>query len=274
MNCRNAESLFSAFLDDELSQGERRHFESHLLGCRRCSQSVRELKGAMALVNDAVTASAVEMSPHFEDDLMDRIRSGEAMRPTVIEWIQSFLVPDRLRPVFIVGASACAVFVAVVLFQGGGPKPNDANSPAMVSQTTKAPATEAPVVASTTAPEASKSEKTPPATTLASAAPAPSTAKSAAPRSNGGNGIVEIGSRGPRERRRNRFFHSESRLAIRRRVRERQLLPAARRGRSRSAAAVARTRLGQGLRWRVHRVLAASSQSAARSPRPAALRRF
>ena len=195
MNCRNAESLFSAFLDDELSQGERRHFESHLLGCRRCSQSVRELKGAMALVNDAVTASAVEMSPHFEDDLMDRIRSGEAMRPTVIEWIQSFLVPDRLRPVFIVGASACAVFVAVVLFQGGGPKPNDANSPAMVSQTTKAPATEAPVVASTTAPEASKSEKTPPATTLASAAPAPSTAKSAAPRSNGGNGIVEIADR-------------------------------------------------------------------------------
>ncbi len=194
MNCRNAESLFSAFLDDELTQGERRHFESHLLGCRRCSQSVRELKGAMALVNDAVTASAVETGPHFEDDLMDRIRSGEAMRPTVIEWIQSFLVPDRLRPVFIVGASACAVFVAVILFQGGNKKADDANGPAMASH-----ATEAPSIASTTSPEISTPATTPvvtpPATTLASAAPAPSTAKSTAPHATGGNGIVEIADR-------------------------------------------------------------------------------
>lgn len=194
MNCRNAESLFSAFIDDELSQGERRLFESHLLGCRRCSQSVRELKGAMALVNDAVTASAVETSPHFEDDLMDRIRSGEAMRPTVIEWIQSFLVPDRLRPVFIVGASACAVFVAVVLFKGGMLKPGDSNGPAIASHATGTPA-----VASTTVPETSKPVETPAATpaatTLASSAPASSTVKSRAPRSNGGNGIVEIADR-------------------------------------------------------------------------------
>lgn len=193
MNCRNAESLFSAFLDDELTQGERRHFESHLLGCRRCSQSVRELKSAMALVNDAVTATAVETSPHFEDDLMDRIRSGEAMRPTVIEWIQSFLVPDRLRPVFLAGASACAVFAAVVLFQGYQ-KSNEAKGPAMASQ-----ATEAPAVASTTetpnsagANEAPAALPSAPHATLASAAPA---ATRNVPRADDGNGIVEIADR-------------------------------------------------------------------------------
>ena len=196
MNCRNAESLFSAFLDDELTQGERRHFESHLLGCRRCSQSVRELKGAMALVNDAVTSSAVETSPHFEDDLMDRIRSGEAMRPTVIEWIQSFLVPDRLRPVFLAGASACAVFAAVVLFQGTQ-QPADEKGPAMAS-----PTTEAPAVASTTelpspaavdeTPAPADEAPAPRTTTLASAAPA---ATRNVPSADDGNGIVEIADR-------------------------------------------------------------------------------
>jgi anti-sigma factor RsiW len=200
MNCRNAESLFSAFLDDELTQGERRHFESHLLGCRRCSQSVRELRGAMALVNEAVTASAVETSPHFEDDLMDRIRSGEAMRPTVIEWIQSFLVPDRLRPVFLVGATACAVFAAVVLFQGGFWKADGGKAPAMASRSNS---NGAPAVASASEPKPATTEEatavTPPATELASAVPPATSAthpiRKTAPRSNDANGIVEIADR-------------------------------------------------------------------------------
>jgi anti-sigma factor RsiW len=122
MNCRSAESLLSAFLDDELSQAERRHFEAHLLGCRRCTQSLRELKSAMALVGDAAARSVVAPSPHFDNDLFARIRSGEAMRPSVIEWLQGFLMPERLRPAFLVGATACAVFVAVVLFQDSSKK--------------------------------------------------------------------------------------------------------------------------------------------------------
>src|SRR5512140_605687 len=127
MNCRSAESLFSAFLDDELNQAERRNFESHLLGCRRCSQSLRELKGAMALVLDASVSTSAETSPHFEDDLMDRIRSGEAMRPTLIEWLHGLLTPQALRPVFVVGAGACAVVVAALIFHVN-PFPDSAGS--------------------------------------------------------------------------------------------------------------------------------------------------
>jgi len=198
MNCRNAESLFSAFLDAELTRGERRHFESHLLGCRRCSQSVRELKGAMALVNEAVTASAVETSPHFEDDLMDRIRSGEAMRPTVIEWIQSFLVPDRLRPVFLAGATACAVFAAVVLFQGGFWKADGGKGPAMASRSSEAPVVAPEVAASEPAATDEAPAVTPRTTELVSAAPTATrpTPKSA-PRAIQGdaNGVVEIADR-------------------------------------------------------------------------------
>lgn len=195
MNCRSAESLFSAFLDDELTQAERRHFESHLLGCRRCSQSVRELKGAMALVTGAVTASVVETSPHFEDDLMDRIRSGEAMRPTVIEWLHGFLAPERLRPVFLAGASACAVFVAVVLIQGA-PRTDETKAPAVAERSTGA-APGVPATASPTAPVLSAADETPtvapPATTLASAVSAG--VRATAPRRGDANGIVEIADR-------------------------------------------------------------------------------
>ena len=53
MNCRSAESLFSAFLDDELNQKERRGLEAHLLSCKRCSMSVRELRASLQLL-DAV----------------------------------------------------------------------------------------------------------------------------------------------------------------------------------------------------------------------------
>jgi hypothetical protein len=193
MNCRSAETLFSAFLDDELNQAERRDFESHLLGCRRCSQSLRELKGAMALVLDASVASAVETSPHFEDDLMVRIRSGEAMRPTVVEWLQGLLTPVRLRPFLVAGGAVCAVFVSVILFQGHtssnlGPDvaTRDAAAP---------PATESSNSAANSA--ADLSAPTPVATTpspvLASSAPAASAAK--ADRAANGNGIIEVADR-------------------------------------------------------------------------------
>ena len=187
MNCRSSESLFSAFLDDELSQAERRDFESHLLGCRRCSQSLREFKSMMSLVAD--TAVAVETSPHFEDDVMDRIRSGEAMRPTVIEWLHGLLSPERLRPAFMVGAGACAVFIATLLFN---PKPidkstlvatNDAKEPAATTSFAPTP------VASVPTPAASTTQA--PVTVASRVNDTP---RVTAP-SNGGNGIVEIADR-------------------------------------------------------------------------------
>ena len=109
MNCRSTESLFSAFLDDALSQSERRSFEAHLLGCRRCSLSLREMKSTLALLDDVAKAPAPELAPHFEDDLMARIRSGEAMRPTMVEWLQGWFGLDRLRPALATGAAAAAV---------------------------------------------------------------------------------------------------------------------------------------------------------------------
>lgn len=117
MNCRSAEPLFSAFLEDELNQKERRSLESHLLSCRRCSVSVREIRATIELMQDI---PFVETSPHFEADLLVRIRSGEGLRPTVVEWLRALLEPERLRPIFLTGALACAAWIAVLLVNSNG----------------------------------------------------------------------------------------------------------------------------------------------------------
>ena len=118
MNCRSAESLYAAFIEDELSQEEQRSLEAHLMGCRRCSVAVKELRETLALVN-ASALPTVETSPHFEEEIFDRIRSGEALRPTLIEWIGGFWTADRLRPVFLGGAAVCALWIAVIVARPG-----------------------------------------------------------------------------------------------------------------------------------------------------------
>jgi len=112
MNCRSAEALYSSFLEDELTQKERRSFETHLLACRRCSVATRELRATIEMVREL---PAAETSPHFEEDVLARVRSGEAMRPSVADWVRGLLEPARLRPLFLAGAGVCAVWIAVIV---------------------------------------------------------------------------------------------------------------------------------------------------------------
>ena len=112
MNCRSAESLFSSYIEDEISQEERRNLESHLMGCRRCSLAMREVRATMSLLEQM---PEVVPSPRFDEDVYARIRSGEGIRPSAAELIREFLSPIRLRPVFMAGAGVCAVFIAVLV---------------------------------------------------------------------------------------------------------------------------------------------------------------
>jgi anti-sigma factor RsiW len=138
MNCRSAESLYSAFLEDELNQEEQRSLEAHLLGCRRCSAAVKELRQTLALVG---ALPSIETSPHFEDEIFDRIRSGEALRPTMIEWLGGFFTADRLRPVFLGGAAVCALWIAVIAMHPDSYFPR---SGAVASRETGAPNANSP----------------------------------------------------------------------------------------------------------------------------------
>jgi hypothetical protein len=114
MNCRSAESLFSSYIEDEISQEERRNVESHLMGCRRCSLAMREVRATMTMLT-RIPEVEVQPSAHFDEDVYARIRSGEGLRPTAVEWLRELLVPARLRPVFMAGAGVCAVAIATIV---------------------------------------------------------------------------------------------------------------------------------------------------------------
>jgi hypothetical protein len=151
MNCRSAESLFSALVEDELSQKERRFLEAHLLACRKCSVGLKEMRAAMELFR---SLPSEDTSPHFEQDVMTRIRSGEGLRPSVVEWVRGLLAPAWLRPAAVAGAGACAVWIAALV---AGPMFERGNgSHPVASVVTPAPSTtEAPAPAAQEIPAAS-----------------------------------------------------------------------------------------------------------------------
>ncbi len=163
MNCRSAESLFSSHIEDEISQEERRNLEAHLLGCRRCSVAMRDVRATMSILQKATPL--VAPGAHFDEDVYARIRSGEGLRPTAAELIRDLLSPARLRPLYLAGAGACVVAAALVFSPVGRnllhPVPalvSASRTQAPASGVTAAPpaasgaSSSAPIVAERTAP--------------------------------------------------------------------------------------------------------------------------
>jgi anti-sigma factor RsiW len=143
MNCRAAENLFSSFLEDELSQRERLALEGHLEECSRCSMTVEELRATVELMS---ALPSYETGPAFEEEVMDRIRSGEALRPSLVDWLSERLGPGRLRPVFLAGAAGCALWIAFIVMnpaQNAAPG-HDAAGMKMAANSPSAPAAGAP----------------------------------------------------------------------------------------------------------------------------------
>jgi anti-sigma factor RsiW len=171
MNCRSAESLYSAFIEDELSQKERRYLEAHLLGCRRCSLAVRELRATIALTQ---SLPAAEVSEHFEEDVLLRIRSGEALRPSIVEWLAGVASPIRLRPVFAASVGVCAASIAAFVLLSTSPRPAPTTS-AVPGTASSAPSTEAPDASKAAPSAATVAERLAPTPVRTAAAPVPDT---------------------------------------------------------------------------------------------------
>jgi|GEM_PF-2749941 len=112
MNCRSAESLFSSYIEDEISQEERRHLEAHFMGCRRCSLAIREVRATLSMLE---RMPLVQPSAHFDEDVYARVRSGEGLRPTAREVILELLAPLRPRTWIAAGAGVSAAVVALAL---------------------------------------------------------------------------------------------------------------------------------------------------------------
>jgi len=156
MNCRSAEPLFSSYIEDEISQEERRNLEAHFMGCRRCSVALRDLRATMALVQREVPL--VSTSAHFEEDVYAKIRSGEGLRPSAWELVRELLLPIRLRPVVMAGVGVSAVAVALTfspvgqnLLRPAAPTRTASKAPSPQADVATQPA--APVVAERNAPD-------------------------------------------------------------------------------------------------------------------------
>jgi anti-sigma factor RsiW len=158
MNCRSAESLFSSYVEDEISQEERRGLEAHLMGCRRCSLAMREMQSTVSLLE---RMPEVNPSSHFDEDLFARIRSGEGLRPSAVEMIRELLSPARLRPLYLAGAGACAMVLAFLvspmghglLHTGVSAPPLSAAAPRIHSSGSPAASSAVPVPAPTAVAE-------------------------------------------------------------------------------------------------------------------------
>jgi len=150
MNCRSAESLFSSYLEDEISQEERRSVEAHFMGCRRCSVALRDLRATMSVLQRETTM--VEPSPHFDEDVFAKIRSGEGLRPSAWDLVRELASSFRLRPVVMAGAGVSAMVVAFAvspvgqgLFRSGTPTLTASRAPVSTAPSSISSPSPAPV---------------------------------------------------------------------------------------------------------------------------------
>jgi len=173
MNCRSAESLFSSYIEDEISQVERRNLEAHLMGCRRCSVAMRDVRATVSILE---RMPLVEPSAHFDEDVYAKIRSGEGLRPSFAEWVREALSPARLRPLYLAGAGACAVVAAFLISPlGQGWMRSPPSAPALMS----ASRTREPAKVEAVAPPAAPTTQTVAERTAPAAAPVPTSPRGA-----------------------------------------------------------------------------------------------
>ncbi len=52
MTCSNYRDLLMGYLDNELSQEQRREFERHLSGCRECTEELKEFRRLKAITDE------------------------------------------------------------------------------------------------------------------------------------------------------------------------------------------------------------------------------
>lgn len=75
LNCRELVELVTAYLEDELSSGERKRFDAHLSGCDGCTMYVEQMRRTIELTG---TLRADDVSPEAEEALLRAFRDWKA----------------------------------------------------------------------------------------------------------------------------------------------------------------------------------------------------
>jgi len=100
MNCHEAEQLFDAYFDGELSESLRLEFDAHRLSCPLCEQKLAILEAC------AHTISSDHDVPPLADDFTDRVMAQVRQTPVPIA---------RLRRRWVAAAALANVAAAVAL---------------------------------------------------------------------------------------------------------------------------------------------------------------
>jgi hypothetical protein len=146
MNCRIAKANFSSYIEQELSEVERRGVAAHLGRCPRCSSDLFAMQKAMSLLR---WVPRVEGSPDFTRRLFERIHAEEK-QPSPPSWFAPVLENWRrtwsdFAALLAAPAPVGAILAALVIGGGGGAFLVRAVPPAGTSQP--------PVVTAPSAPQ-------------------------------------------------------------------------------------------------------------------------
>lgn len=78
INCAQAVSLVTAYLDGTLTQAERARFEAHLADCDNCTEHVKQIQVTVAA---AGRVREDDLDPRVREDLMNLYRRWRGDRP-------------------------------------------------------------------------------------------------------------------------------------------------------------------------------------------------
>ncbi|HEX7320608.1 MAG TPA: anti-sigma factor [bacterium] len=117
MNCQQARSLISRFLDRELSEDILRAFEDHLAACPACRQETEELRSLLKIIEKPADVPApTRLFALIRERLPDhnRIRA--------IPWWKPALVPVLAAAAFILTAFASTDLITRIIAPPASPQ--------------------------------------------------------------------------------------------------------------------------------------------------------
>jgi anti-sigma factor RsiW len=108
MNCRKAKELFSGYLEDWLSNEERKEFGDHIDNCEKCAVALSEFERSVALVR---SLPRISVPPFFAE----RVKHIALTEEEVVEKKTAFGIPYPLR---LAGAFASVLLAVFFVLRG------------------------------------------------------------------------------------------------------------------------------------------------------------
>ena len=145
MNCHEAQTQLSEYLDSELDPLRNKSIESHLLACPVCRA---EADGLADCIRQVAQLPSVDVPPGFAQRVMAHARALE-VKPSL--W-QRIIAPLRFSVPVQASAAVLIAVLAVLIYQNESPLKDDPSAPSM--PTAIAPSTDRPDADSETPPRA------------------------------------------------------------------------------------------------------------------------